>query len=81
MSDPAVPGPDGPFLGITRTVSSRLKELRGSTPEVMKAFGEFGRAATADGEKYRPWFETEIHDDDGVVVASVRKQLHVRRKQ
>ena len=49
MSDPAVPGPDGPFLGITRTVSSRLKELRASTPEVMKAFGEFGRAATADG--------------------------------
>ena len=39
------------------------------------------RAATADGEKYRPWFETDIHDDDGVVVASVRKQLHVRRKQ
>ena len=21
MSDPAVPGPDGPFLGITRTVA------------------------------------------------------------
>lgn len=49
MSDIAVPGPDGQFLAITRTVSSRLKELRGSTPEVMKAFGELGRAATADG--------------------------------
>ena len=43
-----MPGPEAHFIGITRTVSSRLKELRGSTPEVMKAFGELGRAATAD---------------------------------
>mgnify|MGYP002780030216 FL=1 len=38
------------------------------------------RAATADGDKYQPWFETDVVDDDGEVVAQVRKQLHVRRK-
>lgn len=38
------------------------------------------RAATASGEKYRPWFETEVTDGEGKVIARVRKQLHVRRK-
>jgi AhpD family alkylhydroperoxidase len=49
MSEPTASTGHDPYLGITRSVSSRLKELRASTPEVMKAFGEFGRAATADG--------------------------------
>ena len=39
------------------------------------------RAATADGEKHLRWFETEIVDADGEVVARVRKQLHIRRKR
>ncbi len=34
---------------LTTQVSQRLAELRGSTPGVMKAFGELGRAATAPG--------------------------------
>jgi AhpD family alkylhydroperoxidase len=38
-----------PFKQVTSTVSSRLASLRSSTPGVMKAFGELGRAATADG--------------------------------
>lgn len=38
------------------------------------------RAATAEGEKYQPWFETDVVDADGEVVAQIRKQLHVRRK-
>ena len=38
-----------PFRQVTSTVSSRLASLRSSTPGVMKAFGELGRAATADG--------------------------------
>lgn len=38
------------------------------------------RAATAGGEKYRRWFETDIVDTEGTVIARVRKQLHVRRK-
>ena len=38
------------------------------------------RSATALGEKYLRWFETEIRGDDGVVVSRVRKQLYVRLK-
>lgn len=38
------------------------------------------RAATATGDKDLRWFETEIHDRDGEVVARVRKQLYIRRK-
>lgn len=34
---------------LTTQVSQRLAELRSSTPGVMKAFGELGRAATAPG--------------------------------
>ena len=37
------------FPELTQTVSARLAPLRASTPEVMKAFSELGRAATADG--------------------------------
>lgn len=39
------------------------------------------RNATADGEKYLRWFETDVIDADGDVVARVRKQLYVRRKR
>lgn len=39
------------------------------------------RAATAGGEKYLRWFETEVRTADGGVVARVRKQIYVRRKR
>ena len=39
------------------------------------------RAATAGGEKHLRWFETEIVDAEGEVVARARKQLYVRRKR
>jgi acyl-coenzyme A thioesterase PaaI-like protein len=38
------------------------------------------RAATAGGDKYLHWFDTEIRDDAGDIVATVRKQVYVRRK-
>jgi hypothetical protein len=38
------------------------------------------RAATANGEKALRWFDTDITDASGDVVARVRKQLYVRRK-
>jgi len=38
------------------------------------------RDATAGGEKYLHWFETDVIDGDGDVVARVRKQVYVRRK-
>jgi len=37
------------YRELTQGVSARLGELRSSTPEVMKAFNELGRAATAPG--------------------------------
>ena len=39
------------------------------------------RVATAGGDKYLRWCETEIVDADGEVVARVRKQLYIRRKE
>jgi len=38
-------------------------------------------APTHDGGKALVWFGTEVVDDAGAVVARVRKQLYVRRKQ
>ena len=40
---------DNKFGVLTRSVSVGLSTLRASTPEVMKSFGELGRAATAGG--------------------------------
>lgn len=37
------------FRELTQGVSTHLAGLRSSTPEVMKSFGELGRAATGDG--------------------------------
>ena len=39
------------------------------------------RAAAAGGEKVLRWFETDIRNTQGEVVARVRKQLYVRRKR
>lgn len=39
------------------------------------------RAATAGGERHLRWFETDVVDAGGEVVARVRKQLYVRRKR
>ena len=38
------------------------------------------RSATADGGKTLHWFETDVIDAAGDVVARVRKQLYIRRK-
>lgn len=37
------------FQHLTQEVSGRLAQLRSSTPEVMKAFNELGKSATAPG--------------------------------
>ncbi|WP_338414646.1 carboxymuconolactone decarboxylase family protein [uncultured Sphaerotilus sp.] len=37
------------YRSLTQTVSGQLASLRSSTPEVMKAFSDLGRAATASG--------------------------------
>lgn len=42
------PAPDS-YRGLTQAVSGQLASLRSSTPDVMKAFSDLGRAATAPG--------------------------------
>ncbi len=37
------------YRALTQLVSAELTSLRASTPDVMKAFGDLGRAATAEG--------------------------------
>ena len=37
------------YRDLTRTVSQNMASLRTTTPGVMKAFGDLGRAATAPG--------------------------------
>jgi len=39
------------------------------------------RAATAEGDKHLRWFETEVHNTAGELVARIRKQLYVRRRR
>jgi len=39
------------------------------------------RAATADGGKTLHWFDTDVTDASGAVVARVRKQVYVKRKR
>lgn len=39
------------------------------------------RRETASGQKYLPWFDLDVRDAQGAVVARVRKQLYVRRKR
>ena len=39
------------------------------------------RTATADGGKTLHWFDTDITDASGAVVARVRKQVYARRKR
>ena len=38
-------------------------------------------AAAANGDKVLRWFDTDVIDVDGEVVAKVRKQLYIRRKR
>ncbi len=38
------------------------------------------RAATANGDKYLHWFQNDVLDASGEVVARVRKQVYVRLK-
>ncbi len=39
------------------------------------------RTATAGGDKYLRWFDTEVVDAEGETVARIRKQVYVRRKR
>lgn len=49
-------------------------ELDGETVEEL-------RAATADGHRHLRWFDTDVVDGTGEVIARVRKQLYIRKKR
>ncbi|MDP1792258.1 MAG: carboxymuconolactone decarboxylase family protein [Methylibium sp.] len=49
MTDRTDSRPAAPYRELTLDVSARLATLRASVPDVMKGFGELGRAAMADG--------------------------------
>jgi acyl-coenzyme A thioesterase PaaI-like protein len=66
-------------------VAGEIRFLRASTQAVTAHFRleesvlvELRDAAT-DGAKVLRWFEVDVVDADGIVVAQVRKQLYVRR--
>lgn len=77
-------------LGSDYIVWDKAAEIEFVAPGRTDVFAEFRiddamldeiRAATAGGEKYLRWCETEIRSGDGELVARVRKQLYVRRKK
>ncbi|MFG3255180.1 DUF4442 domain-containing protein [Streptomyces sp. NPDC048172] len=77
-------------LGRDYLVWDKAGEIEYVAPGRGDVFAEFTlteerldeiRAATADGSKALPWFESEITAADGTVVARVRKQIYVRRKK
>lgn len=49
MADRTDSRPAAPYRELTLDVSARLAALRAGVPDVMKGFGELGRAAMADG--------------------------------
>ena len=77
-------------LGDDYIVWDQAGEIRFIAPGREDVFAEFRvddalldelRDATASGEKYLRWFDTDIRTASGERVASVRKQLYVRRKR
>lgn len=61
------------FIKPARGTVHALFELQ---PQVIDEL----RNAAADGQKVLRWFDTDLHDADGQLVARVRKQLYVRLK-
>ena len=77
-------------LGGDHRVWDQAAEIRFEKPGRGTVIAEFTlddavveaiRAAAAGGDKVLHWFETEVRDAAGDVVARVRKQVYVRRKR
>jgi hypothetical protein len=77
-------------LGDEYIVWDRAGEIEFVAPGKEDVFADFHvddalldeiRAATAGGEKYLRWCETEVRTAGGELIARVRKQLYVRRKR
>jgi acyl-coenzyme A thioesterase PaaI-like protein len=77
-------------LGGDYVVWDKAAEIEFVAPGREAVFAEFQlddaildeiRAATAGGQKYLRWFDTEVKTASGEVIARVRKQIYVRRKR
>ncbi|WP_043692694.1 DUF4442 domain-containing protein [Luteibacter sp. 9133] len=77
-------------LGSEYIVWDQAGEIRFVAPGREDVFAEFRvddalldeiREMTADGEKHLRWFDTDIRTASGELVATVGKQLYVRRKR
>ena len=77
-------------LGADYIVWDKAGEIEFVAPGRARVFAEFHlddsvldeiRTATAAGDKYLRWFETEVKTAEGEVIARVRKQVYVRRKR
>jgi acyl-coenzyme A thioesterase PaaI-like protein len=77
-------------LGPDYVVWDKAGEIEFVAPGREDVFAEFRivdamldeiRAATADGSKHLHWCATDVATASGEVVARVRKQIYVRRKQ
>ena len=77
-------------LGADHRVWDQAAEIRFEKPGRGTVIAEFTlddavvdaiRAAAAGGDKVLHWFETDVRDAAGDVVARVRKQVYVRRKR
>jgi hypothetical protein len=89
MTDPIWMIPTLECLGNEYIVWDKAAEIEFVAPGRSDVFAEFNiddamlneiRAATAGGEKYLRWCDTEARAADGELIARVRKQLYVRRK-
>jgi acyl-coenzyme A thioesterase PaaI-like protein len=77
-------------LGEDYIVWDKAAEIQFIAPGKEDVFAQFHvdtavldeiRAATASGEKHLHWFSTDVRTGSGELIASVRKQLHVRKKR
>lgn len=77
-------------LGPAYNVWDAQAHIDYRSPGVSTVFGRFEmpadavseiREAAASGEKVLRWFETDLTLKDGTVVASVRRQVYIRKKK
>ncbi|HTV95242.1 MAG TPA: DUF4442 domain-containing protein [Steroidobacteraceae bacterium] len=76
-------------LGAGYIVWDRAASIEFLTPGRSDVYAKFAmdaetvdgiRAQAAAGAKVLQWFETDVSDERGEVIARVRKQLYIRRK-
>ena len=68
----------GPYVALERHAWAALADA--TQIDLDEATLQELRVAAAGGQKVLRWFDNDISDRDGEVVARVHKQLYLRRK-